>query len=427
MKQKLSRSNIFNNIGLKLLAVLIAIITWLVVMNISDYTVTKTITGITVVTENGDAIENLGKVYDVSNGKTVDIVVKGPRSVVDSLTKEDFVASADLSKLSITNTVTVTVEAKNESVGSRVDISIVDDILKLTIEDKKSQQFPIKVVYTGDVAEGYYLGKPTTTPNLITIEGPESVLESINEVRAVVKVDGKTGSFDELAEIKCFDAYGTDLSDKSITFDTKTVTVKTKIYATKEVPVKITTVGDPAEGYVSTGINYNPTSILIAGEAEDLKKTAAIYISDINLSDLNSDKEVNIDITNYLPEGIYVADDNNQIAVNLSIEKVADKKLSVSADAIKINDKDESKYEYSLKLPQNYSVTLSGLNKDIKDVAVSMLAPELSVKDLGEGEYQLSVTYKTSDNYTIKNDTKVTVTIKEKNTEESTTEGSTEE
>ena len=203
MKQKLTRSNIFNNLGLKLLAVLIAIITWLVVMNISDYTVTKTISGITVMTENGNAIESLGKVYDVSSGKTVDIVVKGPRSVVDSLTIEDFVAKADLSKLSITNTVTITVEAKNEGIASRVEISIVDDILKLSIEDKKSQQFPIKVVYTGDVEEGYFLGKSTTTPNLITIEGPESVLERINEVRAVVNIDGKMGAFDELAEIKC--------------------------------------------------------------------------------------------------------------------------------------------------------------------------------------------------------------------------------
>ncbi len=427
MKQRLTKSNIFNNLGLKLLAVLIAIITWLVVMNISDYTVTKTITGITVVTENGNAIESLGKVYDVSNGKTVDIIVKGPRSVVDGLSKEDFVARADLSKLSITNTVTVTVEAKSESVESRVDINIVDDILKLSIEDKKSQQFPIKVVYTGDVAQGYSLGKATTTPNLITIEGPESVLGSINEVRAVVNIEGKTGSFDELADIKCFDAYGTDLSDKNITFDTKTVTVKTKIYATKEVPVKINTTGDPADGYLCTGINYNPTSVTICGEDEILKRTAAIYISDIDLSDLNGDKEVNIDISNYLPEGIYLVGDNNEIAVSISIEKLIDKKLVVNSNAIKINDKDESIYEYELKLPQNYSVTVSGLNKYIKDVNVSLLSPELSVKDLGEGEYQLSVTYKTSDDYSIKNDTKVTMVIKKKTTEESETESSTEE
>ena len=185
--------------------------------------------------------------------------------------------------------------------------------------------------------------------------------------------------------------------------------------------------GDPAEGYVSTGINYNPTSILIAGEDEDLKRTAAIYISDIDLSSLDSDKEANVDITNYLPEGIYLADDNYQIAINLSIEKIQDKKIAVDSGAIKISDKDETKYEYSLKLPQNYSVTLSGLNTDIKDIGLSQLSPELSVKDLTEGEYQMSVVYKESDKYTIKNDAKVTVTIKEKNTEESTTESSTEE
>lgn len=42
------KKKIFNNIGLKILALLIAIIVWWVVMNIDDPLVKKTISGINV-------------------------------------------------------------------------------------------------------------------------------------------------------------------------------------------------------------------------------------------------------------------------------------------------------------------------------------------------------------------------------------------
>ena len=76
------KEKILKNWGLKLMAVLLAFLVWFLVANIEDYTVTKTITGIPVEILNENAITDQDMVYDIVQGKTVDVKVEGRRSVV---------------------------------------------------------------------------------------------------------------------------------------------------------------------------------------------------------------------------------------------------------------------------------------------------------------------------------------------------------
>ena len=87
------------HIGYKISAVLLAIVAWLAVANISDYQTTRQISNIPVTQINGDVLDELDQVYDVVSGDTVDIIVKGRRSVVGTLDKDDFTAIADLSTM----------------------------------------------------------------------------------------------------------------------------------------------------------------------------------------------------------------------------------------------------------------------------------------------------------------------------------------
>ena len=96
------------HIGYKISAVLLAIVAWLAVANISDYQTTRQISNIPVTQINGDVLDELDQVYDVVSGDTVDIIVKGRRSVVGTLDKDDFTAIADLSTMSITNKCKIT-------------------------------------------------------------------------------------------------------------------------------------------------------------------------------------------------------------------------------------------------------------------------------------------------------------------------------
>ena len=59
------KNKIFDNFALKILAIVCAILLWLVVLNISDYTITVEIKDIEVNELNGEALEELDQmVYE---------------------------------------------------------------------------------------------------------------------------------------------------------------------------------------------------------------------------------------------------------------------------------------------------------------------------------------------------------------------------
>ena len=177
---------IFDHLGLKLVALILAFCVWLIVMNIDDYQITRSFSNIPVEQLNGDVIEQQGMVYDVVDGEEADIIVKGPRSVVEALSSSDFRAYADLSHLSVTNTAEIKVESTNPAITSQISVDNLNTTMTLSIEETASIELPVKIVTTGEVAKNYALGNCVPTPNLITVEGPASVLSGITEIRAVV-------------------------------------------------------------------------------------------------------------------------------------------------------------------------------------------------------------------------------------------------
>ena len=182
----------FKTIWLKLLSLLIAFVIWLIVVNVDDYKVVKEIYNIPVEQINGSEIEESGLVFDVTSGETVDIVIEGRRSIVNTLSANDFTAVADLSKLSYTNTAKINVSPKNSSYDDKITITVVDDAMSLSIEEKKSKQFELVVSTKGNVADGYALGKATTAPAVVNVTGPESLINKIKTVRVTVDVTNGT-------------------------------------------------------------------------------------------------------------------------------------------------------------------------------------------------------------------------------------------
>ena len=72
---KKKANKIYSNIGLKLLSVVLGFLVWLLVLNIDDSAVTRTIRDIPVNLVNTDAITSQNQLYTITSGDTVDIVV----------------------------------------------------------------------------------------------------------------------------------------------------------------------------------------------------------------------------------------------------------------------------------------------------------------------------------------------------------------
>lgn len=96
------RERLTYNFGLKILSLALAVLVWLVVLSIEDPVYTREFSDISVTEINGDQITEAGKAYSYVGGNTVSVKVKGKTSIVNRLSKDDLLAVADLSTLSIT-------------------------------------------------------------------------------------------------------------------------------------------------------------------------------------------------------------------------------------------------------------------------------------------------------------------------------------
>ncbi|MBD5096699.1 MAG: hypothetical protein HDT40_06825 [Lachnospiraceae bacterium] len=409
MKKKL-----LNNIGLKIISIVLAIIFWFVVMNVSDYSMTVKIEDIPVQQLNGEVLDELEQVYDVASGDTVDIIVRGRRSVVSKLGKEDFVATADLSTMSITNTVQIFVTPKLNSLDNEISISYVDNTMKLNLEDKVVTQFPIKVKTEGAPADGFAVGEIEVKPNIVNVEGPKSAVDKITEIRATVNVSGFSTSCERETIIELYDAYGEVIHNDKLFVSQNSVRLNISVYPVKSVAVKVSTIGTAATGYDVAQVVYQPQTIQIAGPKEKIDRVTSIEIDDLSISGLTENFQTMINVNDYLPEDVFVVGENNDIAVSVTIEKLESVTYDLNVKDITLMGRN-NKYTYEIVLSDGYKVTAAGLEDAMDGLDISAVKPSINCAEMSIGtNNNVTLVLNDIDGITYETSGTITVIVKEK-------------
>ena len=374
------RARLFKNLGLKILAIVFAVILWLIVMNISDDQITKEINNIPVEQVNGDVLEEKDQVYEVAKGDTVDIVVKGRRSIVSQLSASDFTAKADLSQMSITNSVQIDVQASRLGIRDEIAITVLDNMMTLNLEDKVSSQFSVKVKTEGETRNGYAVGSAIANPNIITVTGPQSSVDKITDVIATVSVSGANKDISTQAVVRLYDAYGEEIVNDKLEYSTDMVDGSVTVFPTKEVDVNVEIQGEPAEGYAIENTLFQPTSVMIAGPTEDIAEISEIKIDDISVAGLESNLQKTVNLSNYLPDTVVAVGDTAEIEITVNITQTSERKLTITKKDLKLRGK-QADYNYTVTVSDLY-VKLSGFEDMIGEVTVEDLWPVIDVSGL---------------------------------------------
>ena len=203
-----------NNLGFKILAVVLAFILWLVVYNIDDPKKSKTFTT-NVTVENASAVTDMNKCYEVLDGtNTVTFTVTGKRSELEKLDDTDFSAVADMNRLIINdkgNKASVPIEISAKRTYTSVSINNKNKYMELSLEDLMSRRFMISADTSGKVASGYALGEVSVTnPNVLNVSGPASIVKKVDKVVATIDVDGMSSNLTDNVIPVLYDSDGTE-------------------------------------------------------------------------------------------------------------------------------------------------------------------------------------------------------------------------
>lgn len=439
MKVNISKK-LTSNLGLKVIALVIAFLIWLLVTNTNNPRKTQLFTNVPINVVNKDSIADIGKVVELE-GSTVTLKVTEKRSILDRLSKSgaDFYVEADLENINAMNTVPLTVTCSNPSVTwDEIDIS--PSSLKVTLEDKVEQAFTVSVSTTGSAAKGFEVGSTEIVQGKnIYIAGPASVIKIINQVVAPVNVTALNSDMALTSTLKLIDKNGSELTDSQLSnlefkdsngvvITDRVVQIMVKIWKVQtDIPVEVNITGSPQFGYSVVGIETIPVTISLAGTESALEELGGklTVVDEISVSGASDNISQEIDLTNTLAEmeGLkLITDAEPVITVEVQIEKNGDTTLSIPLGSVTLLNRPEN-MDLIFTPAEKISIAVHALEEGMEELTAEDVKASIDLSACEqEGNHELPVIIELPEGYELGAEVTVVVNAMKQPKEEQETE-----
>ena len=402
-----------NNLGLKLLSVVFAIMLWLIVVNIDDPVITQDFSPIRVTMLNEDAVTSKDKVYKIEdNSDIISVRVKAKRSIVSKLSAEDFTATADMQKnIKLDNLVGIEVSCSNKNIKAS-DITKSRENVVISIEDASTEQFNVVVKKVGTEGTGYVVGTMVPEQSLIQISGPASVIAKIKRVEARPNVDGVTSDRSIRCQLYLIDNNEEEMDTTYLDYTGKSegIDVNITVLRKKTVRLSIGHTGEPADGYSFQSISYKPETLEIAGSEEDIRGISEIVIPDeaVDITGITSNLQTTLDVTEYLPAGIRLVDDaGTSVAVMVEIEKKQGKTVRIPVSEIGLRNMPKG-LEIDFGDLDEVEIVVMGTSAELAELDPDTIAVTLDLDGYSKaGTYTKKLDVTLPGTYSLMNDTEV--------------------
>lgn len=369
------------NFAAKLISIFFAMILWLYVMNVINPRVTREELNIPVQLMNESIVRQSDLVVFGQPEPTIRVRLSGNRDQVHTITRENIEARIDLRGYTEgTNSIPIEV---NVPVGVEVDWS--PKFATIELERIVSKQKEVVVQIEGQPAEGYVLGEPQLRPNLVWVEGPESNVNSVENVVAQMNLEGQEDNVSLSLPLKAVNSRGEEVT--TVTVRTTLVDVFAPIDQLKTVGIDLNLEVEPAEGYRILSIISEPVTITVKGQQDILAGINTLSTEPFPLEELSENTEVIIPIV--FPGGVSAFDQEN-VTVRIDVEEVLEETYVVPREEFRTLNLDEDLVLNQEILPERLEITLSALESIMENLDPRTIQVIIDAEDLEEGVHQVN-------------------------------------
>ena len=416
----MKKKKITDNLSLKIMSVAVAVVVWLIVVNIDNPVGTNyyTITNVELINkEYVESSDTIGKMcMPEENQDTVRVAITADKKTRDKIRVSDISAVADLQQAVSLDTnpvmVPITVTCSVSGIGPG-DIKVTPQNLSVNLDEKETQEFVVNVT-RGDTKPGkdYEVGSLTANPEKVRITGPKSLVNKIDKVNAAIELNGKTQDFTQEVTLSIIDKNQEALSDSEMNSlrieNNAQVIVTAKLWKIRQgVKISAGYVGTPAEGYQAGMIKTVPDTISVAGSTEGLETLAAndnvitIPSESIDISGESSDVEKKISLKDLLPDNVKLTSDSSEdVWVTVSILPEGSREFSFPTKEIEVKNKPDD-LQVTFETAQ-IAIRIKSDSKDLDDLDVTKdIKASIDLEDKEEGKYEVPVTVSLPDGYEI--------------------------
>jgi YbbR domain-containing protein len=323
-------------------------------------------------------------VINTDISENVSLTLRAPTSIWNTMIVEKAPVRAfiDLAGLGVgPHTVPVQIQIGTKPVEV---ISYSPRSVTLEIESLMTRTMDIRVIYQGSLPIGFQAEDPVLTPTTVTVSGAESIVKSITEVRAVVKLTDVKTSIHQTLSLVAVNANGQVVSDVSITpdkVDYSQQVVERGGY--RNLVVKVVTAGALPAGYQLTSLSVFPPTVTVFSSDTALVDALPGYIETvpIDLTGKSSDFEQRVALD--LPFGIQ-AIESEQVSVSVGIAPV---ESSISLEDVQIEPTGLATGKTAIIQPEKVNVVITGPLIVLQALKASDLRVLVDLTGMQTGKY----------------------------------------
>ena len=426
----MKKRKITDNIPLKIMSVAVAVVVWLIVVNIDNPVGTNYYTLNNVELINKEYVESsdtIGKMCMPEQSQdSIRVAITTTKKIRDRIKVTDISAVADLQQAVSLDTnpvmVPITVTCSIPGVSAN-DIKVTPQNLSVNLDEKETQEFVVNVS-RGDTKPGkdYEVGSLTANPEKVRITGPKTLINKIDKVNAAIDLDGNTQDFSQDVNLTIIDKNQEPLSDSEMNSlrieNNAKVVVTARLWKIRQgVGISAGYVGTPADGYQVGSVKTVPDTISVAGSTEGLESLAqndnviTIPADSIDISGESKDVEKKINMSNLLPDNVKLTSDSSEdVWVTVSILPVGSREFDIPTKSIEVKNKPDD-LQVTFETAQ-IAVRIKSDENDMDDLnAQKDIKASIDLNGKEEGNYEVPVKIVLPDGYETVEDVTTEVVI----------------
>ena len=391
--KKKQTDNPKKNIPAKVICFISALCLWSIMITSINPIETRTINNIQVECINTESIVSTGKTYEILSGDSVSIKLRDRKDVLDYINPDDIIVTADFSKLSITNAISLEVDIPDYP---DCEYTLLNPTMTISIEDIVTNEMDIVIETIGEESNDIYLADVSLNIKSLAVSGAKSVMDTVDKV--VVQVDrskiSSSGAFSFTPIV--IDKNGDIISNNKVKLSKDSITADIVVYNIKELPLNITPQLSSLilRGIVSN-IEYSIDSVFVAAPDDVLEKYDELNITlliEIALSEVKSDTYIrSIQLGEYIPDDLILMSNSSKLDIKLSFTKFYTKEIAFKSSDIILKNVDDKK-EYTIQ-DKEYLVNIIGLSENIAEADLSIINPYIDAKNLSIGDNNVNISF----------------------------------
>lgn len=406
---------------LLVIAFIVSCLIWYMVITSDDPRVNISLGNIEVQLLNEDQLHEKGLAYYVEENSAIEMKVNVVQERGWLVKAEDIQLTADLADVSGEKCVIpVTAQVLNNQTIIGTNYKLSANSIVVRTEELQEKEVPVIIHTEGEPEDDCSIGTSIPGKDSVKIQIPESIYDQVVFCGATVDISGRSADYEGEEELSFYDKDGkaVDCQEQQILPETTKISVKIPIGITKKVKIQeLSSVGSCSEGYRCTGIEAEKSSVMVLGPEEVVEDMTSISIpaDRINLDGKSESFKQNINLSEFLPEGVIVYDpEEEELQVSVTIEKLETKTFLIPFSNIKYKN-----LSVSLKAvirSTQVEMMIQGLVDELDMLEPDQIQLMLDLSGLKEGTHRVRAEYSFKDTdveYKVISLEKVTVVISE--------------